>query len=339
MDDQAGDDDDYSDDDLDALPDHAFHELQENAIQFTQQPSLNPQAQLPTVKQSPRLAGGFGRLSVGGPASHAPNQHVFQAPSSDYGDFDEEMLDGEIFDAAEEPALAARYDAYAGEKEPGEFTQREQWRLQNYGSNPRESRPPEARQLFNQHGAVSVPFPTGNDSGGPNATGRGGKAVYLVNQNPTGPPAQGSADVNALQAQVQKVGLLKTQLCWDCLLILLLSCYVNVRHFNRPFKMPTTTLTQRLAKLLSCEPMRRRSGRTLRVKRRLYKKCTLMKQRDKGLKWKRHGPSFRRSPRRKTSLKMILRKGPSKSETYRELLRKEGTPVPNPRLRARKISL
>lgn len=216
MDDQDGEDA-YFDNDLDALPDHTFHELQENAIQFTQQPSLNPQVQLPT-KQSRGLAVGF----VGGSANHAPiglNQYTFQAPSSDYGDFDEEMLDGEIFDAAEEPTLAAGYKANTGGKEPGECTQREQWRLQHYGGDPRKSGHLEAQQRVNEHGIVSVPLFNDNGFGGPKATGRGGNAGFLVNQDPTGPPTQGSADVNALQAQVQKVGLLKTQRCKDCLLI------------------------------------------------------------------------------------------------------------------------
>lgn len=212
MDDQAGEDDDYSDDDLDALPDHAFHQLQENAIQSTQQPSLSAQVQLPTIEQSTGLAGGLGRLSVRGPASHTANQHAFLAPSSDYGDFDEDMLDGEIFDAAEEPTLSARHEAGAGGKTPGEYSQREQWRVQRYGADQRKSGPIEAQQRVNQQGAVGVPWPDGNHFGDPSATDQGGRVAYSVNQNHTGPPSQGSADVNALQAQVHRVGLLKTHM-------------------------------------------------------------------------------------------------------------------------------
>lgn len=287
MDDQAGEDDDYSDDDLDALPDRAFHELQETAIQSTQ-PILNPQVQLPTLKHSARLAGGLGLLSVGGPTSHAPNQHAFQAPSSDYGDFDEEMLDGEIFDAAEEPALVTKCEADTGGKEPGEFTQREQWRLQHYGANLPKPGRLEEHQRVDQHGDIGVPLFNDDYSGGLNTTSQGGKAVGLVNQNSTGLPTQGSADVNVLQAEVQKVGLLKTQLGKDRLLILLVSYYVNVRHFNRPFKMPMPMPIHRLAKLLSCGPMRRKLKRILRIERWLYKECMPMKQRDKRLKLKKH---------------------------------------------------
>lgn len=210
MQDPAGEEDDYSDDDLDALPDHTFHQLQENAIQSTQQPSLCAQVQLPTIKQPRGLAGGLGRLSVEAAASHTANQHAFQAPSSDYGDFDEEMLDGEIFDAAEEPTLAARYEAIADDKEPGEYARREQWRLQRYGVNQFKTGPIEAQQLAHQQGAVGKPLFNENEPRGPNAKGHEGRVVHLENQNPTGQPPQQITDVNALQAQVQKVGLLKT---------------------------------------------------------------------------------------------------------------------------------
>lgn len=207
MDDQAGEDDDYSDDDLDALPDNAFHQLQENAIRSTQQPSLSAQVQLPTIEPSTGLAGSLERLPVVGPAVHTANQHTFLAPSSDYGDFDEDMLDGEIFDAAEDPALAARYEACSDGNKPEEYSQREKWRLQRYGANQRRSGPVEAQQGVNQHGAVGVPLSSGNNSGVPSATGQGGRVAHSVNQNPTGPPLQESVEVNALQAQVQRVGL------------------------------------------------------------------------------------------------------------------------------------
>lgn len=281
MDDQAGEDDDYSDDDLDALPDHAFHELQENAIQSTQQPSLTAQVQLPTTEQPTRLAGHLGRLSVGGHGSHAANQRVFQAPSSDYGDFDEDMLDGEIFNAAEEPALAARYEVAAGDQELGEFSQREPSRLQRLRTDRRISGPVEAQQRVKQQGAAGAPTSNANGPGDQDATAQEGNVVHGLNLNPTGPPPPESADVNALQSQVQKVGLLKRSLYRDCLLILLFSCYVNVRHCKRPFKMPTTMLIQRLAKLLSCEPMRPKSKRNLRTERYFYRNRTPTKQRGK----------------------------------------------------------
>lgn len=214
MDDLAGEDDDYHDDDLDALPDHAFHELQQNAIQSTQQPSLSAQVQLPTVKQPKGYLNRFGRLSVAGSTSHVTNQSAFQAPSSDYGDFDDDMLDGEIFDAGEEPALAVRYKAGAHGQGIGEHSQGEQWRLQHHGPNQRNSEPIETEQSISQQGAVGTPLDYGNGLGDPNATVQGGKIMHLVDENQTRPPPQDRADVIALQAQVQKVRMLKAR-CYE----------------------------------------------------------------------------------------------------------------------------
>ena len=263
MDDQGGEDDDYSDDDLDALPDHAFRQLQQTAVQSTQQPSLSAQVQLPALKQYVGLAGGLGRKLVEKSASHAADQHALQAPSSDYGDFDEEMLDGEIFDAAEDPALAARYETGTSGKEPQEYFQGEQM-LQRYCTDQLKSGPVEAQQRVYQQEAVGVSLSNAKDSGVLTATRQAARAAQMVNQSPTGSQ---SADVNALQARVQKVGLSLSRPYRNFLLIILFSCYVNGRNSNRPFKVPTTMPIQRLARLLLCEPMQRRSKRTSRIER------------------------------------------------------------------------
>ena len=208
MEDQAVEDDGYSDDDLDALPDHAFHELQEKAFRSTQQPIAR--TQLPALRQPlrqdpPGLAGGFGKLSAAGASNHAGNSHNFQTPSSDYGDFDDEMLDGEIFDAAEHPDLAARYDTTAVEEKAGEITQREHWRQQRYGLSPPDLRTPEqhigkqpAVQISRPN--VAIPHIKYNDSQirGPMLNG----ARESIPE-----PVQGVTDVEALQAQVQKVSV------------------------------------------------------------------------------------------------------------------------------------
>ena len=208
MEDQAVEDDGYSDDDLDALPDHAFHELQEKAFRSTQQPIARPQ--LPALRQPlrqdpPGPAGGFGRLSVAGASNHPGSSHNFQTPSSDYGDFDDEMLDGEIFDAAEHPNLATRYVTRAVEGEGGETTQREHWRQQRYGLPPPGLKTPEqhTRQQPAAHISrpnVAIPNAKYNDiqSRSP--------VPYGAPEN-IPEPVQGVADVEALQAQVQKVGL------------------------------------------------------------------------------------------------------------------------------------
>ena len=209
MEDRAGEEDDYFDDDLDALPDLTFHELQKNAISSTQQPSLSPQVQLPTIKQTTGLTSGLGRLSVAGSAIHTSDQAALQALSSDYGDFDDDMLDGEIFDAAEEPALAVRYKAVTRERESGGPSQREQWRLQRYGPNQRRSEPIETQQRVNRQGALGLPFNHGNGLGGTQATAQEGGVMQSGEESRTRPPLEETTDVIALKAQVQKVGLLK----------------------------------------------------------------------------------------------------------------------------------
>lgn len=125
-------DDGYSDDDLDALPVHAFQELQQDAIRSTQQPRAFQQPQLPLAKQPvPAVIngnlGGLDRLSL-------DNYGTQQLPSSDYGDFDDEMLDGEIFDAAaEQPSLL---QSHVNAPPVGESTQTEVWRHQCYANSP-----------------------------------------------------------------------------------------------------------------------------------------------------------------------------------------------------------
>lgn len=138
--------DDYSDDDLDALPDGTFQELQDNALESTQQAARGKPPTLPPLARSQKktpavLAQGLERLSVKGALpSFTPQRKsdLPQLPSSDYGDLDDEMLDGEIYDTAEEPgANAIQASRAASLPVGGESTQREQWRTQRYGAPPR----------------------------------------------------------------------------------------------------------------------------------------------------------------------------------------------------------
>ena len=209
MEDQVGEDDDYFDDDLEALPDLTFHELQRNAIQATQQPSLSPQVQLPTIKQVTGITSGLGGLSVAGSDKHAAYPSALPAPSSDYGDFDDDMLDGEIFDGAEEPALAVRYKPATRERDSGGPSQREQWRLQRHRPNQRGSEPLETQISVSQQGAVGLPSDNGNGPRGTQPTAQDGRVLYSGEEGRTRPPPEETTDVIALQAQVQKVGLLK----------------------------------------------------------------------------------------------------------------------------------
>ena len=141
MDGQVEEEDSYSDDDLDALPDNAFTQLEEHAFQSTQHLQPSQQAPLPAFKSPHRLHGaamdgGFGRLTVNGAADLGNARgSASHALSSDYGDFDDEMLDGEIYDANEQPSLAATIQRDQNQNSlqpPGESTQREQWRQQRF---------------------------------------------------------------------------------------------------------------------------------------------------------------------------------------------------------------
>lgn len=132
MADPAVEGDGYSDEDLDALPVNTLDKLQEDAFRSTQQPRREvprelqrQQAQLSThIAKDPS-----GPITALDAAQHTRSPHQ---PSSDYGDFDDEMLDGEIFDGAESSTTA-----YLPQSPGvmGESTQRERWRQQRYGAS------------------------------------------------------------------------------------------------------------------------------------------------------------------------------------------------------------
>lgn len=192
MDDPAVEDDGYSDDDLDALPVNAFHELQEDAFRSTQNPAAKVQPFLPKPEPSvhPNVIGGFGRLSVGADAT--AYRKGPQEPSSDYGDFDDEMLDGEIFDGAEQYTTYERAQSIVP---AGEFTQREQWRQQRYG----------APALNANHQGQKPPLPPTLSA---NSHNRGNSANGGVAAPPVLPEpgtSNISTDTASLQAQVQKM--------------------------------------------------------------------------------------------------------------------------------------
>ncbi|KAL8811395.1 MAG: hypothetical protein Q9200_001829 [Gallowayella weberi] len=139
-------DDGFSDDDLDALPEGTFQQMQENAVIFTQQAAREKQTSLPAAarpqnKAPTVLAQGLERLSVSKDVpsyalqaeSNFPNQ-----PSSDYGDMDDDMLDGEIYDAADEPGVDAIQASRAASLPHAESTQREQWRDQRNAMPPKQ---------------------------------------------------------------------------------------------------------------------------------------------------------------------------------------------------------
>ncbi|SLM39718.1 Protein of unknown function DUF3636 [Lasallia pustulata] len=123
-------DDGYSDDDLDALAPDAFLELQQDALRSTQRPNSHTQGSI----HRPGVLGlteGFGHVSIR--QQNATGHEYPVHPSSDYGDLDEEMLDGEILDAGTQRAITGQRGNALAPRLVSENKQREQWRQQRYG--------------------------------------------------------------------------------------------------------------------------------------------------------------------------------------------------------------
>lgn len=203
--------DGYSDDDLDALPADAFQELQQNAIRSTQQLRAKDQlvpspgfGQGLTESGDPRR--GFGNLAVSSNAfGGAPAPDPSHQASSDYGDFDDEMLDGEIFDAAEEPVVPKERIGGFVPRPPGVSTQREQWRQQRYGTP--------SRPQTHRGGLLSLParpilahqMRRGFNERDQGETGGNISVPYQGSQRPQEELIQNPSNINDLEAQVQKV--------------------------------------------------------------------------------------------------------------------------------------
>ncbi|KAL8721696.1 MAG: hypothetical protein Q9181_007653 [Wetmoreana brouardii] len=195
-------DDDYSDDDLDALPDDTFRQLQEPACLSTQQatranyapfPSVNkPQSKVPDA-----LAGGLERLSVGKtfPSFEPQGDPEFaNQPSSDYGDLDDEMLDGEIYDAADEPGVSAIQASTAAAFPYGESTQREQWQNQRYG----------LPSTYVNPGIVPAPVKSQLSNGANGYHVKEGNAQGTFSANGSAQPSR-QPDIEALHAQINEL--------------------------------------------------------------------------------------------------------------------------------------
>ena len=200
--DEVQEDGGYSDDDLDALPPDAFQELQENALRLTQQPHIRGNASLTTINCSPtkstiNLTGGIGGFSFARTTSqqgHVPAHP--EPPSSDYGDFDDEMLDGEIYDAAEQPAFPVSRNNAVLATAADDSTRRDEWRQQRYGGPPQLPRYEEQQRSYKPPGTFAV-----------QNQGRDRNAAYNSHQPNEMPLSQDGEDVEGLRAQIQKVCL------------------------------------------------------------------------------------------------------------------------------------
>lgn len=200
--------DDYSDDDLDALPVDTFHELQQNAIRSTQPQEYHEIPEQP-IGEPVQLPGPAVRKASHGNLDNASNNSFArtyaQQPSSDYGDFDDEMLDGEIFDAAEEPVTIIGREGGIVGRPIGESTQREEFRQQRLGET---SRLREHGWEQHSYGDLAISKLVQRHGVQRDEFGDHDVTMFLAHEKvhephpqPTGEPAT----VDRLQAQIQEV--------------------------------------------------------------------------------------------------------------------------------------
>ena len=195
MDDQVAERDPYSDDDLDAI-----------LSQVPGRPDPNPQ--LPSYKSPHRPVGyplnaAHASLPIPPGAALGGRQNGGHEPSSDYGDFDDEMLDGEIFDAAETPFVPAVIQPKEHRTNAGKSTQREPWRQQRYGNSIQDANPQASNHVHGpSYGALPVQHqPTA------------GKVVFANTQHShvngqftaSATEAQNQGDSSELHAQIKLV--------------------------------------------------------------------------------------------------------------------------------------
>ena len=198
----TGGDEEYSDDDLDALPAHTFEALQQQALGSTQNTTgtLPIRNTLDSVRPGDLYPPQSKLLRV---QDHPPPEHF----SSDYGDLDEDDLDiatdDTVVERLYEPSRVTK-----GSVNTGISTQRELWRQQRDGFEQ------PIRQSFQRHAICSVPHVTDNGSNGDPGWGVRDEHdldTGMMLDDPTTDYEQGPSDiqqadkVTALGEQVEKV--------------------------------------------------------------------------------------------------------------------------------------
>ena len=198
----TGGDEEYSDDDLDALPAHTFEALQQRALESTQHTA----GTLPTRNPSDSTRPGdlYRRDSK---LLRVQNQPPAEHFSSDYGDLDEEDLDI----VTEDTVVEGLYEPFRNTNlsaNTGIHNQQELWRQQRYGLEK------PVRQSFQRNAIHSVPPITNNGSnGGPTWGVRNEYELDtgMMLDDPTTDYKEGPQDIQeanksgALEEQVEKV--------------------------------------------------------------------------------------------------------------------------------------
>ncbi len=137
--DDNGEDDNFFADAFDALPDNAWDELEQNAIQLTQHPQIETHTQQSDVKLNTHRTRGVYqntayripvRQPIQLPGNYQPPQQQY-APRQAYI----KATDSAAYEDADVPTPVE--EIYTPQNTRGEITQREQWRQQRYGGASR----------------------------------------------------------------------------------------------------------------------------------------------------------------------------------------------------------
>jgi hypothetical protein len=129
----------FSDDDLDALPANALVELEQNAIQSTQQYAKDYPQHDPFTQASNRYDGRIG------------NALAPQKLQPGYEEFDTEHFDAGLFDDAGIATPVEEAEEFTPSRPPGEMIQRESWRQARHGQRPHHGAFKQAQKPVRQH--------------------------------------------------------------------------------------------------------------------------------------------------------------------------------------------
>ncbi|KAI9696788.1 MAG: hypothetical protein M1836_005150 [Candelina mexicana] len=212
-----GEDDSFSDDDLDALPVNALDELEQSAVYSTQQKhaaiigkerQVQSYHTLPTLPFTPAEDEGpqYGHKAQRG----ASVTHSEPQLSSDYGNFDDEALEAALIDAEEPPAIVNDAERILENKVAEGVTQREQWRVRRYGAdqayhgNAGQMGSAQGLQKNNihPHPVVEDSRPQDTDAASERQGHPSGDRVHLPHQTESRQQAEG---INELQARIAEL--------------------------------------------------------------------------------------------------------------------------------------
>ena len=144
------DGDGYSDDELDALRSEDFLELEQNALESTQRPRAGEnqnQLQAPLYAAAPQT-GAFNVTS-----RYQQTRQQPQAPSSDYGDLDGDLLDDEIVNYPSEVGV----NKFVGDVGAGDHIQRAEWRQEPYLKQPNSKIRTWPQDVFHSRATAELP--------------------------------------------------------------------------------------------------------------------------------------------------------------------------------------